>query len=184
MNFISRFGMIQVKEAIAYYSQAKCFSHAMRLAKDYKLDNELMHLALQGSPEQMIDAARYYEGNPKHFDKAVTLFAKGGAVSKALDICFKTQQFESLKNIGAWCKRLESIPKRRHNLFLSRRSLFCRTDTLSDLLPSAEDLGENTDPKLLDKCATFFLDHGQFEKAMHLYVKAKRNSEVRCAFEL
>ena len=62
---------------------------------------------------------------------------QGGNVSKALDLCFATQQFAALQVI-------------------------------------AEDLDENTDPQMLDKCSKFFLEHEQYDKAVELLVVGKK----------
>ena len=37
----------------------------------------------------------------------------------------------------------------------------------------SEDLNENTDASLLTKCAQFFAQHGQHDRAINLLVKAK-----------
>jgi len=89
----------------------------------------------------MLDVARYYENHPNMQDKAVMLYHKGGNVTKALDLCFTTQQFAALQVI-------------------------------------AEDLDENTDPEMLDKCSKFFLEHEQYDKAVELLVVAKQFSEA------
>ncbi len=47
------------QKAIHFYSKAQCYTPALQLAKEYGLDNELIHLALLSSPEDMIEAARY-----------------------------------------------------------------------------------------------------------------------------
>jgi len=125
----------QIPQAIQFFSRAHRFSHALRLAKKHGMDNELMNLALQSDKDSMVDAAQYFEGK-EMFEKAVLLYQKGGNVSKALDICFRAQLFESLRTI-------------------------------------ADDLGDDTDPALLGRCADFFLEHGQFGKAVHLLVSAK-----------
>ena len=62
---------------------------------------------------------------------------QGGNVTKALDLCFATQQFAALQVI-------------------------------------AEDLDENTDPEMLNKCSKFFLEHEQYDKAVELLVVGKR----------
>ena len=36
----------------------------------------------------------------------------------------------------------------------------------------ADDLGSDTDPALLIKCAEFFLQHSQYDKAVHLMITA------------
>lgn len=38
----------------------------------------------------------------------------------------------------------------------------------------SEDLDENADPEVLKKCAEFFIDHDQFDKAVNLLVVARR----------
>ena len=62
---------------------------------------------------------------------------QGGDITKALDLCFSTQQFAALQVI-------------------------------------AEDLDENTDPQMLDKCSKFFLEHEQYDKAVELLVVGKK----------
>ena len=49
----------KIPEAIRYYSQAKRYSHGVRLAKKYEMDSELTNLALKSTPNVMIDAADY-----------------------------------------------------------------------------------------------------------------------------
>ncbi|KAM7433446.1 hypothetical protein ABFA07_016329 [Porites harrisoni] len=131
----------KIREAIHFYTRAQCYSNAIRLAKEHGLDNELMNLALLSSPQDMLDVARYYENHPNMQDKAVMLYHKGGDITKALDLCFSTQQFAALQVI-------------------------------------AEDLDENTDPQMLDKCSKFFLEHEQYDKAVELLVVGKKFSEA------
>jgi intraflagellar transport protein 140 len=47
--------------SIAYYSKAKCFSSAIKIAKEHGLDKELLQLALQSTPIHMNDIARYLQ---------------------------------------------------------------------------------------------------------------------------
>eukprot|EP00002_Diphylleia_rotans_P014154 TRINITY_DN2751_c0_g1_i8.p1 TRINITY_DN2751_c0_g1~~TRINITY_DN2751_c0_g1_i8.p1 ORF type:complete len:1267 (-),score=275.99 TRINITY_DN2751_c0_g1_i8:1005-4805(-) len=122
----------QVKEAINYYTRSKRYNHAIRLAKENGFENELVSLALQSSPEMMVDAAHYFE-EKGNLDKAVSLYHKGGALARALDICFRGQLFDQLQAI-------------------------------------ADELGEHTDPELVARVAEFFLQHNQYDKAIHLYL--------------
>ena len=41
----------------------------------------------------------------------------------------------------------------------------------------SEDLDERTDPVLLNRCAQFFMEHGQFDKAVDLLVVAGKVSQ-------
>ncbi|KAJ3129307.1 hypothetical protein HK098_001719 [Nowakowskiella sp. JEL0407] len=90
----------KIHQAIKFYSQAKCFNHATRLAKENRMNEELMHLALQGSSESMIDAARYYESTANDKGRAINLYYKGGNLSKAIELCFQTKQFNALVEIA------------------------------------------------------------------------------------
>ncbi|XP_048575888.1 intraflagellar transport protein 140 homolog isoform X2 [Nematostella vectensis] len=130
-----------VKDAIHFYTRAHCYSNAIRLAKEHGLDNELMNLALLSTQQDMIDVARYYESQPNMQDKAVMLYHKGGNISKALELCFATQQFAALQVV-------------------------------------AEDLDEHTDPVMIDKCSAFFMDHGQYDRAVDLLVVGKKFSDA------
>ena len=46
----------------------------------------------------------------------------------------------------------------------------------------SEDLDENADPDVLKKCAEFFIDHEQFDKAVNLLVVAKKVSKIKAFF--
>lgn len=82
-------GQSEIQEAIGYYALAKCYNHAIRLAKNFGLDSDLMPYALKcNSPPLMIDVALYFE-NKGELEKAVQLYQRAGDIPKALDICFK-----------------------------------------------------------------------------------------------
>jgi intraflagellar transport protein 140 len=91
-----------IKEAIAFFTRAKRFNHGIRLAKEHMLETELMTLALEGTKEGKVEAAKYFEEKGV-MDKAVLLYQKGGRIGKALDLCFKAQLFDALRTI---CKHL------------------------------------------------------------------------------
>ncbi|XP_072167641.1 intraflagellar transport protein 140 homolog [Diadema setosum] len=130
-----------IKEAIHFFTRAQAYSQAIRLCKEHEMEDQLMNLALMSTKEDMIEAARYYEGNPNTHDKAVMLFHKGGHFSKALELAFESQQFGALQLIS-------------------------------------EDLDERTDPILLNRCAQFFIEHGQYDKAVDLLVVAGKYFEA------
>lgn len=132
-----------IKEAIKFYSSAKCFNHAIRLAKEHKLETELTHLALQGSNESMLEVARYYEKNSKNHDKAAQLFFKAGSVSRAIDICFQTKQFGVLSDL------VDEMSKETDPKLLKRCAVFFyETDSFEksvNLLIKAGEFGEAVD---------------------------------------
>ncbi|XP_069343215.1 intraflagellar transport protein 140 homolog [Eulemur rufifrons] len=89
-----------VRQAVHFYTRAQAFNNAIRLCKENSLDDQLMNLALLSSPEDMIEAARYYEEKGEQMDRAVMLYHKAGHFSKALELAFATQQFAALQLIA------------------------------------------------------------------------------------
>ncbi|KAI8812149.1 hypothetical protein BJ742DRAFT_706226 [Cladochytrium replicatum] len=89
----------KIRDAINSFSQAKCFNLATKLAKEHDMNEELMHLALQGSPEAMIDAANYYTSF-SDIERAITLYHKAGNISKAVELCFKHGHYSLLGEIA------------------------------------------------------------------------------------
>ena len=53
-----------VKQAIQFYQRSGRFNHAIRLAKQYSLDADLMAFAIKARPSLMIDCAAYFEQRP------------------------------------------------------------------------------------------------------------------------
>ncbi|XP_040829503.1 intraflagellar transport protein 140 homolog [Ochotona curzoniae] len=90
----------EVRQAVHFYTRAQAFNNAIRLCKENGLDDQLMNLALLSSPEDMIEAARYYEEKGEQMDRAVMLYHKAGHFSKALELAFATQQFAALQLIA------------------------------------------------------------------------------------
>ncbi|XP_020942499.1 intraflagellar transport protein 140 homolog isoform X1 [Sus scrofa] len=90
----------EVGQAVHFYTRAQAFNNAIRLCKEHGLDDQLMNLALLSSPEDMIEAARYYEEKGEQADRAVVLYHKAGHLSKALELAFATQQFVALQLVA------------------------------------------------------------------------------------
>ncbi|KAM5227325.1 intraflagellar transport protein 140 homolog [Ctenodactylus gundi] len=108
-----------VRQAVHFYTRAQAFNNAIRLCKENCLDDQLMNLALLSSPEDMIEAARYYEEKGEQMDRAVMLYHKAGHFSKALELAFATQQFAALQLIA------EDLDEKSDPALLSRCSDFC-----------------------------------------------------------
>ncbi|GFO12432.1 intraflagellar transport protein 140 homolog, partial [Plakobranchus ocellatus] len=127
----------QIKEAIHFFQRAQAYGSAIRLCKEHGFEDQLLNSALMGRPEDMMEAARYYETKQGFQDKAVMLYHKAGNYSKALDLAFTTKQFGALQLISS-------------------------------------DLDERADPELLQRCADFFLENGQYDKAVDLLAIGKK----------
>ncbi|KAJ1446802.1 hypothetical protein M885DRAFT_591648 [Pelagophyceae sp. CCMP2097] len=135
-----------VHEAIQYFAKSGCFNHAIRLAREYSLDADLLQFAIQARPSLQVEVAAYFERKGE-FEKAVQLYQKGGELAKALDLCFKVggagraQMFEVLGSISA-------------------------------------DVDSNASPAVLARCAEFFIEHGQHEDAVRLYIAGGRFAQA------
>ncbi|NXS90848.1 IF140 protein, partial [Jacana jacana] len=108
----------EIKQAVHFYTRARAFNNAIRLCKENNLDDQLMNLALLSSPEDMIEAACYYEEKGEQMDRAVMLYHKAGHFSKALELAFATQQFGALQLIA------EDLDEKSDPALLARCSAF------------------------------------------------------------
>lgn len=88
------------------------------------------------SNREKIEIAKYFE-EQNNLENAVVLYHRGGMLHKALDLAFKTQQFEILQEI-------------------------------------ATQLDADSDPALIDKCAQYFINKEQFDKAVDLLAIARK----------
>ncbi|KAJ3032134.1 UNVERIFIED_CONTAM: hypothetical protein HDU68_004444 [Siphonaria sp. JEL0065] len=91
----------KIADAIEFYGQAKCYTQAIRLAKEHNLINQLINLALQGSESSMLDVANYLEQTGGNIDKAITLYHRAGQTSKAIDLCFKIREYHMLDELAS-----------------------------------------------------------------------------------
>ncbi|NXI44534.1 IF140 protein, partial [Galbula dea] len=89
-----------IQQAVHFYTRAQAFNNAIRLCRENNLDDQLMNLALLSSPEDMLEAACYYEEKGEQMDRAVMLYHKAGHFSKALELAFATEQFGALQLIA------------------------------------------------------------------------------------
>lgn len=138
----------EYQEAINFYAASGCYNHSIRLARAYNLDAELMRYAVKSTPSLMIECGAHFEAKGE-IDKAVQLYHKGGDIPRALDLCFRMGD-------GGGVDAGQSA-------------------MVFDLLNAvAQDLGAASSPQTLARCAEFLVQHKQFDKAIELYVLAKR----------
>ncbi|KAJ3242971.1 hypothetical protein HDU78_000924 [Chytriomyces hyalinus] len=90
----------KISDAIEFYGQAKCFTQAIRLAKEHNLINQLINLALQGTEDSMTDVANYLETSGANIDKAITLYHRAGQSAKAIELCFQAREFHTLDELA------------------------------------------------------------------------------------
>ena len=102
--------------------------------------DELWPLATLAPSQFQIDVAKYYEENYQS-DRAILLYHRAGLLRKALDLAFKTQQYNTLQLI-------------------------------------AMDVNADSDPTLIEKCAEYFIENEQIEKAIDLLALGKKYMEA------
>jgi len=56
--------------------------------QEHGFDDKLLNMALLGKPDDMVEAARYYEFKPGHQDKAVMLYHKVSVPHLTVDCIF------------------------------------------------------------------------------------------------
>ena len=99
--------MDEISSAITFFSKAQAYSNAIRICKDHGFDDHVWNLSLLASPQEKLDAAKYFEKNDKpQYDKAVILYEKAGYFAKALELAINTNQHNALLTIT---KELQTI---------------------------------------------------------------------------
>lgn len=89
----------EVDDAIHYYKIARRFRHALNVAIKKDQHQEVWNIAIDSPSVVKLEAAQYFEGKNMK-DKAVLLYQKAGYLSKAIDLCFKSELFEVLGEIS------------------------------------------------------------------------------------
>lgn len=90
----------QAREAIHYFTIAESFRHAINIAKEQDMEQEVLQLSLKASNKKvMLDAAAYFESKSME-DKAVLLYQRGGNLTKAIMLCVKGKLFDVLTQIA------------------------------------------------------------------------------------
>jgi intraflagellar transport protein 140 len=137
----------ELRESINYYASSGCYNHAIRLARAYGLDAELMRFATKSTPSLMLDCGSYFEAKGD-IDNAVQLYHKGGDLPRALDLCFRA---------GGGKGKGGASP-----------AIFDMMNVI------AKDLGADSSPQTLARCAEFLMQNNEYARAVDLYIMAKR----------
>ncbi|XP_023147519.2 intraflagellar transport protein 140 homolog isoform X1 [Amphiprion ocellaris] len=193
-------GHDDIKQAVHFYTRAQAYNNAIRLCKENNLDDQLMNLALLSNPEDMMEAACYYEEKGTHMDRAVALYHKAGYVSKALELAFATQQFSALQLIAedlnensdpallARCSDffithsqyeksvdlLVAAKKYHQALELCLAQNLTITEDLAErmTITDSKDLSEEARKELLEKIADCCMRQGNYHLATKKYTQA------------
>ncbi|KAJ8664480.1 hypothetical protein QAD02_006142 [Eretmocerus hayati] len=129
-----------VAQAVHFYGLARAYGNAIRVCKENNMLDELWPLAMMAPRQAVIDVAKFYEEIEQE-DKAILLYHKAGLLKKALDLAFKTRQFDALQLITM-------------------------------------DVNADSDPELIEKCAEYFVQNSQIDKAVDLLATGKKYVEA------
>ncbi|XP_064178375.1 intraflagellar transport protein 140 homolog isoform X2 [Anguilla rostrata] len=191
----------EIKQSVHFYTRAQAYNNAIRLCKENGLDDQLMNLALLSNPEDMMEAACYYEEKGTHMDRAVMLYHKAGHFSKALELAFSTQQFAALQLIAedldessdpallARCsdffikhsqyqkavEMLVAAKKYHEALQLCLDQSLTITEELAESMTvsrDSKDLPEDARKELLEKIADCCMRQGNYHLATKKYTQA------------
>eukprot|EP00826_Nyctotherus_ovalis_P044555 TRINITY_DN4815_c0_g2_i2.p1 TRINITY_DN4815_c0_g2~~TRINITY_DN4815_c0_g2_i2.p1 ORF type:complete len:524 (+),score=176.41 TRINITY_DN4815_c0_g2_i2:152-1723(+) len=106
-----------IQEAIKYYTKSQRLHHAIRLAKTRGMDTEVFNLSLVSPKTIVLQSASYFE-DKKQFERAATLYARGGNTRKALKIAETNKLFKLMKTLS------ESLQETEDPEMLARNAQF------------------------------------------------------------
>jgi intraflagellar transport protein 140 len=179
-------------EAIKYYDQAKETLALVRVLvyrgqddKAAKICQErgdlaaCYHLARQYEQQERIsDAIAFYKLS-KRYNHGIRLakehFLDNDLLQLALECSNKDLKVDAARFFEAKGDMDKAVLLYQKGGKIPRALELCFKGELFDSLRTiSESLGPETDPALLAKCGDFFFSHGQFEKAVHLFITAKQ----------
>ncbi len=85
-----------IQEAIKFYTKSQRLHHAIRLARSKGMDSEVFNLSLLSSKTIILQSAAFFE-DKKQYERAATLYDKGGNTRKALKLAKEHKLLELLK---------------------------------------------------------------------------------------
>lgn len=89
-----------IKEAIQYYAKAKRCHHAITLAMEEGMDNDVFNIANASGQRNLCTYAAKFLENRHKLEKAVLLYDKGGNAKKAMQIAMEHNMTDIMGQIG------------------------------------------------------------------------------------
>ncbi|UYV62808.1 IFT140 [Cordylochernes scorpioides] len=186
----------EMEAAIHYYELAQdylswsgVYCYCNNLEKASEIANE------SGDRAACFHLGRNFE-NLERMQEAIHFFTRAQAYSNAMRICKECELEDQLQNLALLGSPREMVDAAQyyqdkpgyqdravllyHKAGYINKALdlaFQLKDHAS-LQVIANELGDQTDPELLKKCSHFFLEHGQYEKAVDLLALSKNYEEA------
>ncbi|XP_071962146.1 intraflagellar transport protein 140 homolog [Antedon mediterranea] len=186
----------EMETALQFYEMAQDY---LSLVRVYCYCNNLekaSEIASQtGDRAACYHLARQYE-NAEDYKSSIHFFTRAQAYSQAIRLCKENNMEDQLMNLALMSNSADMIDAAQYyesspqtmdkavmlyhkgGHFSKALELAFDTQQFAALQLIAEDLDEKTDPMLLNRCADFFMEHGQYDKAVDLLVVAKKFTEA------
>ncbi|CAH1793664.1 unnamed protein product [Owenia fusiformis] len=181
---------LQFYEAAAdYLSLVRVYCYCGNLDKAAEICNET------GDRAACYHLARQYENN-NEIKQAIHFFTRAQAYGNAIRLCKENEYEDQLMNLALVSSPVHMIEAARYyenkhdgmdkavmlyhkgGNFAKALDLAFQSRQLGALQHIAEDLTDTTDPELLQRCADFFMENGQFDKAVDLLAVGKKYIEA------
>ncbi|XP_041473205.1 intraflagellar transport protein 140 homolog isoform X2 [Lytechinus variegatus] len=172
-----------------YLSLVRVYCYCGNIDKAAEIANET------GDRAACYHLARQHE-NQDNIKEAIHFFTRAQSYSQAIRLCKEHDMEDQLMNLALMSTKEDMIEAARYyennrNTHDKAVMLFHKGGHFSKALELAfesqqfgalqlisEDLDERTDPVLLNRCAQFFMEHGQYDKAVDLLVVAGKYFEA------
>ncbi|KAK3281449.1 hypothetical protein CYMTET_10767 [Cymbomonas tetramitiformis] len=154
------------------------FQEASEIAAESNDGAAAFHLARQFENQERIPEAIQFFARAQRYNHAIRLSKKHGMDNELMNLALQSNQRSLMVESAHYfeekdmCEKAVLLYQKGGNVERALDLCF-RAQLFESLRTIADDLGDDTDPAILMRCADFFLEHGQFGKAVHLLVAAK-----------
>lgn len=184
-------------KAMKYYELANDYLSQVRIHCFQRNFSEAQEVVMDAGEQSMAAAyhlARQHEahGNVK---EAISFFSRAGRYNHAVRLAKEHHLDSELMQLALLADKQVQASAARYlegqqqfdkavQLYhksgqIARALELCFKAQLFDTLRIiADELGEDTDIKVLERCADFFMDHCQYEKAVHLMLTCKKHEKA------
>jgi len=157
---------------------------AARLVQESPDSPAAYQLARQYEMAGNTDAALYFYEKSGRFNHAARLSKSSGKDSQLMALALQSTKDVMLETAEYFVERGaldKAVPLFHKGGATSKALEMCFQGQLfDDLQAIADDLGdgEDADPEVLQQCAEFFMQHGQYDKAVSLLLAAQQHEEA------
>ena len=137
-----------LRSAMHYFQKSGRYNHAVRLAQQKGGMDDELVSLSLMSSPAVQLRSAKYFEAKGAMPQAVQLYQRAGRLAKAMDLCFHAQLFDELRIITA------------------------------DIGTPKAAGGKKADPQTLARCGAFFMEHGQYDKAVQLFVTGGQIQEA------